>query len=294
MDEEDLRALDLSGAGDYLLWAAAQAYEELDRPDQAVTLLKRIAASVSSHPALSYPDILLHLQDLLKDSGDYEQALAILDRVERSSAGLAETCRERRAEVLVLSGRIEAGLRLFETATREDPDDPWVAVVAASALLQRGDYPRALSWIGRAERALRRVEDEEEARGAASEIDRLRLDAQARAERRRRFGTEGDPGGSADSASDGGPGRLREEREGILARLDDEEVSLVAGPPRDDGARDRARERLAVLHARASRGWDDAVESKDEEMIAAFDDLQWEIVALAERFGIDLPGTEVD
>src|SRR5437867_4931994 len=72
MDEKDLRALDLSGASDYILWAAAQAYEELERPVEAIALLKRIAASASRHPALSYPDILLRLQDLLKDSGDYE------------------------------------------------------------------------------------------------------------------------------------------------------------------------------------------------------------------------------
>ena len=120
MEEEELRALDLKGASDYILWAAAQAFEEIDRRDEAVALLKRIAASASRHPALSYPEILLRLQDYLKESGDYIEALAILDRVEHSGAGPGDDCRERRAEILVLSGRSDGADKVDALDAGED------------------------------------------------------------------------------------------------------------------------------------------------------------------------------
>jgi tetratricopeptide (TPR) repeat protein len=295
MDEDDLKSLDFSRSGDYILWAVAQAFEELDRRDEAVEVLKRIAGSVARHPALSYPDILLRLQEYLRDSGDYVGSVTILDQVERLDAARSDDCRERRAEILVLSGRTAEGLRLYERAMRDAPDDPWVPLMAAWSLLQRGDYDRALLWIDRGEEALRRVADEEEARRAASEIARLRLEANARSERRRRFaGSRTGPGRAGDRVSPGSAAPLEQVRQEILASLDDEEIRMVASPPQGETERTRARESLSLLHARASRGWDDAVESKNDELIAEFDDLQWEIVGLAERFGIDLPGARED
>src|SRR5262249_17115899 len=47
--EEDLDQLDLSRASDYVLWAAAQAFEEFERVDDAVALLKRIAVPKTPH-----------------------------------------------------------------------------------------------------------------------------------------------------------------------------------------------------------------------------------------------------
>ena len=279
LEEEDLDGLDLSRASDYVLWAAAQAFEELERGGDAVACLKRIAASASPHPALSYPDILLRLEELLKDRGDYDEALAVLARVEQEDAALKDACREERASVLVLSGRIEEGVRLFEAAAREAPEDPWVLLIAAWALLQRGRYEEALSWVGRAEQALRWVEDREEALKAREEIAKLRKESAARLERRRRL---------IDAGSPGAPPGLGSAREEMLARLDAEEVRLVEHPPRDAMALSRATERLAGLQQRASRAWDDAVEAGDEEAIAAFDDLMAEIASLAERFGIEL------
>ena len=79
VEEEELEALDLSAAGDYILWAAAQAFEDLDRYDEAIPLLKRLAASASRHPALDYPAILLRLGERLKERGDYDEAAQALD-----------------------------------------------------------------------------------------------------------------------------------------------------------------------------------------------------------------------
>ncbi len=299
MEEEDLDALDLSQAGDYVLWAAAQAFEELERLDDAVALLKRIAASERRHPALRYPDILLRLAEHLKERGDYDEALGSLARVEREDPELRDACAEERASVLVLSGRVEEGIRLFEAAARVAPEDPWVDLIAAWALLQRGRYEEALAWVDDGERALERVEDEEEAGRARGEIERLRKEASNRIERRRRFGGSAGPEGGTRPESDArpavsSPGGLAELRQEILAALDAEEVRLVDSPPRDDLARARARERLSGLHQRASGAWEDAVEAADDEMIAACEDLQGEVVGLAERFGIDLPGEEGD
>lgn len=284
IDEEELESLDLSDADDYILWAAAQAFEELERNEDAIALLKRIAASTSSHPALYYPDILFRLEDMLKDRGDYTEAFPLLDRVERSEPGLKDRCNERRAEILVLRGEPAEGLRLFQETARAFPDDPWVPLRAAWALLISGRYGEIARWIESGEKALREVKDEEEARAAASEIDRLRQEAETRGARRARL--ESDGAGAV-------PG-LEAVKEEILAALDAEEARLTGNPPRTDDARSRAAERLAALRERASKGWDDAVEARDETLIAEFDELQWDIVGLAERFAIELPGVDAD
>jgi tetratricopeptide (TPR) repeat protein len=292
MEEEDLEALDLSRASDYILWAAAQAVEDLGRGDAALPLLRRLAGSSSPHPALSYPEILIHLADALKDRGEYEEALASLGRAEKEEPALADACRERRAEVFILQGRTEDGLRLFEMAARDAPDEPWTPLAAAWALLQRGDYERAMAWIDRGAKVTRRLDDDEEAREAATEIDRLREETAARLERRRRFGAPDEAGGPAAAAAgapSGVAGGLAERRQAILADLDAEEVRLVAQPPRDEGERTGAVARLGALYARASEAWDDAVESQDEALIAAFDNLCSDVAGLAERFGIPLP-----
>ncbi|MGH9748906.1 MAG: hypothetical protein ACRD5D_07025 [Candidatus Polarisedimenticolia bacterium] len=275
-EEEDLDRLDLSGAGDYLLWAAVQALEELERDDEATTLLRRIVASGDRHPALDYPALSLRLAGRLKDRGDYPGARALLERVEADAPLRREECERRRAEILVLEGELKQGLWLFEKAVNRVPDDPWIPLDAAWALLQRGEYEATLDWTARSERILRQVDDEEEAREAGAEIDRLKHEAEARRRRRVR-GEEG--------AETGLAGR----RERILAEVDAEEARLVGRPPRDETERREAASRIADLHARASRAWDDAVESGDEESVAAFDDLQWEIVGLAERFGLPAP-----
>jgi hypothetical protein len=81
-------------------------------------------------------------------------------------------------------------------------------------------------------------------------------------------------------------------RQEILGALDAEEVGLTRTPPRTEQEKSAAVARLAALHRRASSGWDDAVERHDDQAIATFDDLQWEIVGVAERFGLVLPGVE--
>ena len=124
IDPEELESLDLSEAGDYILWAAAQALEELERDDEAIVLMKRIAASTSPHPALYYPDILFRLEETLKDRGDYDEALTLLERVEQIEPALRDRCQERKAEVLVLRGEPDEGLRLFQKAARAFPDEP--------------------------------------------------------------------------------------------------------------------------------------------------------------------------
>jgi tetratricopeptide (TPR) repeat protein len=283
-EEEELETLDFSGAGDYVLWAAAQAFEELQRDEDAIALLKRIAASTSPHPALYYPDILFRLADLLKDRGEYDEALRWLDRVEPIEPELADRCDERRAEILVLRGETEEGLRLFEETGRAFPDDPWVPLRAAWALLTSGQYDAIARWIEKGERALGKSKDEEDARAAASDIDRLRQETEARRSRRARLASEGT----------GTIAGLEAVKEEILTALDAEESRLTRNPPRTPDARARALERLAARHARASRGWDDAVEARDEPLIAEFDELQWDVVGLAERFGIDLPAAGDD
>ena len=283
-DEEELETLDFSGAGDYVLWAAAQAFEDLQRDEDAIALLKRIAGSTSPHPALYYPDILFRLADLLKERGAYDEALPWLDRVGQIEAELCGRCDERRAEILVLRGESEEGLRLFEETARAFPDDPWVPLRAAWALLASGRYDEIARWIEGSERALKESKDEEEARAAASEIDRLRQETEARRSRRARLEAEGT----------GPVAGLEAVKEEILTALDAEESRLTRNPPRTPDARGRALERLAALHARASRGWDDAVEARDEPLIAEFDELQWDVVGLAGRFGIDLPAAEDD
>ncbi len=151
---------------------------------------------------------------------------------------------------------------------------------AAWALLASGRYAEIPPWIEESERAIKDVDDEEEARSAAGEIDRLRQEAEARRARRERLEASG-------MGAVAGLERLKEE---ILAGLDAEESRLTGNPPRTEDARARASERLAALHARASKGWDDAVEARDETLIAEFDELQWDVVGLAGRFGIPLPG----
>jgi len=288
VEEENLEALDLSAAGDYLLWAAAQAFEDLDRYDEAIPLLKRLAASASRHPALDYPVILLRLGERLKERGDYDEAAQALDEAERLEPDLRPRCDEGRAEILVLRGRVKEGVDLFRRAARAFPDDPWVPLRAAWALLASGRYDEIPPWIERCEKALADVTDEADAPQAAHEIDRLRAEAGARAARRGRPAARG---GAAEGGGDAGagPAAVRDE---ILAALDEEEARLIKSPPRSGEARAQAAGRLAALHARASRAWDDAVEAKREDFIAAFDDLQWEVVGLAERFGIELPGID--
>lgn len=292
-DEVDLEAFDPDRRSDYVLWAAAQALEELERSDAALEVLRRIAASRTPHPALYYPDILLRLGEHLRDRGSYEEALGLIVRIETEEPDLGDVCLERRAEILVLSGELKKGEWLFEKAANRAPDDPWLPITAAWALLQRGEYGRIAGWLERAAKALRDLSDEDQAREAASEIDRLKEEAGARQKRRDRGGAlSGEAGPSGSPIRE--PADLHGRREAILADVDSEEVRLVGNPPRDDAARGEAARRVAALHARASRAWDDAVEAGDEEMIAAFDDLQWEIVGLAERFGVPVPGEAGD
>lgn len=281
LDELEARAildLDLARAGDYLLWAAAQSLEEQGWTGEALSFLRRLDKGDGGHPALEYADIRLRLHDLLRERGDYGEALQVLERVERDAPERRDACRERHAEVLVLTGRKEEGLRMYEKVLRSVPDDPWPPLNAAWALIRAGDYDLALSWIGRGERAANRMEDEEEAQPALNEIERLRNEARIRRERRQR-------------ATGEGPEQMRQ---AILADLDAEEVRLTREPPQGDEARDAALARLVELHRRASAAWDDAVERHDDAAISTFDDLQWEVVEVAERFGLRIPGTEGD
>jgi predicted Zn-dependent protease len=282
LEAEEILELDLTGRSDYILWAAAQSLEEQGRSPEAVDLLRRLAAGTGAHPALSYADIRLRLHDLLVERGDYEEALAVLDGLEREHPERKESCRERRAEAMVLSGRKDEGLRLFEAAASAIPDDPWVPLTAAWALVRVGDYDNAVPWMGRGERAARRLEDEQEARAAMAEVDRLRDEARARSARRALAGRP-------DTAVGAG---FAERKQALLADLDAEEARLTRDPPRSDGDRQAAIDRLVELHRRASAAWDDAVERRQEEAIASLEELQWEVVELAERFGIRIPGTE--
>jgi len=306
MEAPDILDLELARADDYLLWAAAQSLEEQEWIGQAIDLLRRIDASKQTHPALSYPEIRLRLHDLLRERGDYEEALAILDRVERDDPERRETCRERRAEVLILTGRAGEGLALFESAARAIPDDPWVPLAAAWALVRSGDYDGAPAWIKRAEHAARRLEDDEEIQSVDAEVERLQTEARIRSERQKRSAAAAATAVAApvpeppeDSGSEETPaaaGRALVDfeavRQEILAALDAEEVRLTRTPPRTDPEKTTAVDSLAGLHRRASTGWDDAVVRHDDQAIAAFDDLQWEIVGVAERFGLKLPGVE--
>jgi tetratricopeptide (TPR) repeat protein len=284
MEAPEILDLDLGRADDYLLWAAAQSLEEQEWTSQAIDLLRRIDASKKTHPALCYPEIRLRLHDLLRERGDYEEALAILDRVERDDPERRETCRERRAEVLILTGRAGEGLALFESATRAIPDDPWVPLAAAWALVRSGDYEGAPVWIKRAEHAARRLEDEEEIQSVDAEVERLQTEARIRSERQKRV--------AAAAPAPRAPVDAESARQEILGALDAEEVQLTRTPPRTEPEKSEAVARLAALHRRASSGWDDAVERHDDQAIATFDDLQWEIVGVAERFGLKLPGVE--
>jgi len=276
MEAREILDLDLSKAGDYLLWAAAQSLEEQGWTGEALAVLRRLDASREPHPALSYAEIRLRLHDLLRERGEYNEALQVLERVEQEDPARRDACRERRAEVLVLTGRKEEGLRLYEKVMRSVPDDPWPPLNAAWALIRAGDYDLALSWIGRGERAANRLEDEEEAQPAVNEIERLRNEARIRRERRQR-------------ATGEGPEAVRQ---AILSELDAEEVRLTREPPREEADRELALSRLVELHHRASAAWDDAVERHDEAAVSTFDDLQWEVVEVAERFGLRIPGTE--
>jgi len=284
VEEEDLEDHDLTDVSDYVLWAAAQAFEEFERSEEAIDLLRRIARSTKRHPALDYPVILLRLAERLKDRGDYDEAKAAVDEAAQLDPGLRDRCDERRAEILVLRGRLDEGLDLFRKATAAFPGDPWVPLRAAWALMASGRHDDVPHWIETSEKALKDVTDETEARQAADEIDRLRTEATERAARRGRV-VPADAGRRAD---------LESVRQDILAALDQEEARLTQGPPRSPEDRERAAAILAALHVRASRAWDDAVEAKQESFIAAFDDLQWDVAGLAERFGIDLPGNDED
>jgi tetratricopeptide (TPR) repeat protein len=276
LEAREILDLDLGRAGDYLLWAAAQSLEEQGWTGEALALLRRLDASREPHPALSYAEIRLRLHDLLRERGDYGEALQVLERLEKEDPDRRDACRERHAEVLILTGRKEEGLRMYEKVMRAVPDDPWPPLNAAWALIRAGDYDLALSWVGRGERAANRLEDEEEAQPAANEIERLRNEARIRRERRQR-------------ATGEGPEALRQ---AILADLDAEEVRLTREPPQGEQAREAALSRLVELHRRASAAWDDAVERHDEAAVSTFDDLQWEVVEVAERFGLRIPGTE--
>jgi tetratricopeptide (TPR) repeat protein len=292
LEDEELAELDLSRAGDYVLWAAAQALDEIGRRDRAIEALHRLDASTTAHPALDYPLIRLRLAELLKERGDYAEALEVLDRVERQDADLSDACREQRAEILVLSGREAEGLRLFEKAARRARGDPRVPLAAAWALMQRGRYEEATAWIDRAEKEMTRSPDDEAAARARSEIDRLRAETRARAARRE---APAPPAGEEPGHGEPPTGaRLADLRREILAALDREEVRLVEHPPRDEPSRAGAADRLADLSRRTAEAWGDAIEAADEPMIAAFDDLQDEITGVAERFGIELPDPDED
>jgi tetratricopeptide (TPR) repeat protein len=277
MEAGEILELDLERAGDYLVWAAAQSLEEQGRIGEAIDRMRRLHESRDPHAALSYPEIRMRLADLLRDRGDYAEALQLLDRVEADDAGRREACRERRAEILVLSGRVEEGLSLFEVAVRAVPDDPFVPLTAAWSLIRSGDYDAALSWIGRGERAARRLEDETETRTAMAEVDRLRDEARDRSERRQRH-----------APSEGFEARRQE----ILAALDAEEIRLTRQPARSPDEQSAALARLIELHRRASSAWDDAVEGQEQTALAGLEDLQAEVVEMAERFGFRIPGTE--
>ncbi|HUD72228.1 MAG TPA: tetratricopeptide repeat protein [Dongiaceae bacterium] len=292
MEVGEILDLDLAREGDYVRWAAAQSLEEQGWTSQAIDVLRSIGRGGAPHPALSYPDIGLRLHDLLRERGDYAEALGVLEQVESADPNRRDACRERRAEVLILTGEVEEGLRLFEKAARSVPDEPWIPLTAAWALIRAGDYDVAVGWIARGERAARRLEDEEELRAVDNEVERLQNEARIRSERKRREAGRpvappaGEPGGVADSR--GG----EDLRQSILAALDAEEVLMTRTPPKSEADRAAAIERLAALHKRASTAWDEAVERHDEESIARFDDLQWEVVEVAERFGLKLPGVE--
>jgi tetratricopeptide (TPR) repeat protein len=287
MEAGEILELDLERAGDYLVWAAAQSLEEQGRIGDAIDRMRRLHESRDPHAALSYPEIRMRLADLLRDRGDYAEALLLLDRVETEEAGRREACRERRAEILVLSGRVGEGLSLFEAAVRAVPDDPFVPLAAAWSLIRSGDYDGAQAWIDRGERAARRLEDETETRTATAEVDRLRDEARDRSARRERPPQDSPPAEGA-QRDDGFEGR----RQAILAELDAEEIRLTRQPARSPEEQSEALARLIELHRRASSAWDDAVERGEQTALAGLEDLQADVVELAERFGFRIPGTE--
>jgi hypothetical protein len=120
-----------------------------------------------------------------------------------------------------------------------------------------------------------------------AEVDRLRDEARERSDRRQRP-PQASPPTEGTQRDDG----FEERRQAILAELDAEEIRLTRQPAHSPEEQSEALTRLIELHRRASSAWDDAVERREQTALAGLEDLQADVVALAERFGFRIPGTE--
>jgi len=145
----DLRQRMAGETNDYLLWAAANRYHDLGRPDERREAALAVALSDARHPALNYEEIA---------------SLALIDLREVRRQRLPELRLALQRGLLVeaifyaqeeLERNAEAGFRAFEEILRQHPQPLWTAAAMVDEL-PYGSAGRALPALEKAVEQARR------------------------------------------------------------------------------------------------------------------------------------------
>jgi tetratricopeptide (TPR) repeat protein len=122
----------------------ARAYQKLNQPDQYKQYLNR-----AQNRAPNDPSILRAVSAFYRDTGNYSEAINILQRVTaRTPDALSEL-----GYTYGLAGKKKEAAEAYMRAANRQPKDPAVQLSAAQALVNVGEFEQAETFLKRAEPA---------------------------------------------------------------------------------------------------------------------------------------------
>lgn len=182
MSRDELAALDLSALTDLQLWAAAQAYADLDEEDELFAqfegVCRRIVGSRKAHPAIDYGEIGLELLNTFLVFERFADARSFLPEVARHIPSDSFIEERYLAMILILEGNDDAGFEKIQALIdkAEEQGDAYLLYAIAEDLITISAPEDAEAVLDKVEELAGNENDEEllalveDARSAIEEI----------------------------------------------------------------------------------------------------------------------------
>lgn len=158
---EQLRELDLDAESDLILWAAAQAWADLDDDAAFHDIALRIVRSDNQHPAVDYAEICVELINDEILEGDWDVAVKLLDDLQRLVPDDASVRARYEATITIMRGERDKGLAMMQEILDNAGDDAGLVLAVGEDLIACEELDRAKEVLEGAEELARTENDAE-------------------------------------------------------------------------------------------------------------------------------------
>lgn len=158
---DQLRALDLDKESDLVLWAAAQAWADLDDDAAFQNIAMRIVKSENQHPAIDYAEICVELVNDEILEGNWEAAITLLDDLQRLVPEDLSVRARYEATICIMRGEREQGLTKMQELLDNANGDAGLVLAVGEDLIACEELGRAREVLDGAEELARTENDTE-------------------------------------------------------------------------------------------------------------------------------------